>query len=187
MPKLLDLLSLHTKPSVFDGQQNPFVVNFRKDVTGSAGSACWKLRGCVTPRSDTFSLGVTLSLLAGREGETTVSARPGDVRNIALYYYDLTKTMLLMRFLGSVFVFSSVLRTREFSRVTVCCLNVSWGALGGAWRPWSQSSGVRLCRSDLTKGVPGPFFPTGDWAWVTAVDAPRPDPGPPGVPPRVLS
>ena len=45
----------------------------------------------------------------------TASARPGDLRNITLYYYDLTKKMLLMRFLGSVFGFISVFLAPENS------------------------------------------------------------------------
>ena len=62
MPKLLDLLSLHTKPSICDGQRHPFVVNFHKDVIGSRRirllDAAWLVG------KDTFIPGVTLSLLA---------------------------------------------------------------------------------------------------------------------------
>lgn len=61
MPKLLHLLSLHTKLNIFDGQQNPFAVTLREDVIGSRRirllETAWLCDSWVHP-------GVTLSLLA---------------------------------------------------------------------------------------------------------------------------
>ena len=53
----------------------------------------------------------------------TASARPGDLRNITLYYYDLTKKNAINAFFRvCVWVYLCVFSTRELSRTLLECV-----------------------------------------------------------------
>lgn len=86
------------------GQQNPFVVNFRKDVTGSRWSACWKLRGCVTQEWH-LQPGRPLACWLGGKGDDS-KCSAGRCKKHCFVLLRLNKNNAINAFLGSVFVFS---------------------------------------------------------------------------------